>query len=137
MRRLHLVMCNRFVCAAVLWSVACTGELEPEPGCFLDGSTLALEARVLSLNLCCEPGEAGDQSCQSALEALSSPVAPLAVCSEQGRCEVCEVGVSCGCLEHLDCESGERCEVVSDATRCAESLEAPPLLKRCALCLTH
>jgi len=115
--------------------LGCVGELGPTPECFSNGSQQQLEGSLLSLNLCCEPGPAGDRSCQEAMEAQRSPVAPLSYCAPSGRCEVCELGVSCACLEHLDCEdSSTRCLVTDDRALCAASLNAPPQLSRCALC---
>ena len=109
---------RRSTLLCTLWALSCTGlgvgELSEPPACFSNGSELSLEEGVLSLNLCCEPSARGDLSCQEALRLLSSPLAPLAICSSEGRCEVCELGVSCECLEHLDCGEGERCGVVSE-----------------------
>lgn len=114
---------------------ACVGELEPVPSCFQDGQEQLLTGASLTLNLCCTPGGAGDLSCQGALMTLDSPVAELAYCRPTGVCAVCELGVSCECITHQDCQAqGQRCQVSDDTARCLARLDAPPTLARCALC---
>ena len=125
---------------SALISTLCAGcfdEVTFTPECFLEVNEQARESAVVETGVCCEPGPEGDQSCASLFISQGyTETSKLALCTERERCRLCEIGVSCECLNNRDCAEDQICSVVDDATRCAERLDLPEGSRRCSICVT-
>lgn len=126
-----------FVCSVIaLSSLSCFDEVTSEPPCFLEVNDHKRESTVVETGVCCDPQSDGDQACVTLFTDLGYDKASrLAFCTERERCRLCEIGVTCSCLNDRDCSEDTVCQVIDDREQCESELDMPEMGRRCAICV--
>ena len=116
--------------------LSCIDDVKTNPPCFYQGMSQETQSESYELNVCCEPGDEGDLFCADYFKELGyTPATPLAYCSEDLRCRLCEIGKNCQCLNSNDCGSNEICTLIDQPDECrAAGLSLPNQEKQCTIC---